>query len=198
MRIAEYSAAALAAAFFFVVWGGPYAADIEGGRQKAAACAECHGPEGNSSDPVVPSIAGQPAQFLAGQLFFFREDYRKDPKMSPVAKLLSNAEMNDLAAYFSSVKLAPPKHRTAPESARLGPELATKFRCVQCHSAALQGQQHVPRIAGQQPDYLRAQLIGFKQRTRADIDGYMTQMAQPLSDKDIEVLVDYMAGMGAQ
>ncbi len=192
MRRGLTGAAALAAALFACAAG---AADIESGRQKAAACAECHGPDGNSNDPVVPSLAGQPAQFLSGQLFFFREEHRKDPKMSPAAKALSNSDMNDLAAYFASVKPAPPKHVTTPENEQRGLELTQKFRCVQCHSAGLQGQQHVPRIAGQQPEYLRAQLRGFKQRTRSDIDGYMTQMAQPLSDQEIEVLVDYIAGL---
>ena len=197
MRRAACGAAALAATLF-LVWGNLQAADLEAGRKKAGSCAECHGAEGNSTDPVVPSIAGQPAQFLAGQLFFFREEYRKDPKMSPAAKNLSNADMNDLAAYFSSVKPTPPKHRTAPESEKLGAQLTQKFRCVQCHGPALQGQQHIPRIAGQQLDYLRAQLKGFKRGTRSDIDGYMTQMAQPLSDADIEILTDYLAGLGAR
>ena len=189
-----HSAAALAAALFV---GTAAAADIEAGRRKAAACAECHGPDGNSADPAVPSLAGQPAQFVSGQLFFFREEYRKNEKMSPAAKSLSNADMNDLAAYFASVKPAPPKHVTAAENEQKGLELTQKFRCVQCHSAGLQGQQHVPRLAGQQPEYLRAQLKGFKQRTRSDIDGYMTQMAQPLSEQEIDVLVDYIAGLRA-
>src|SRR5439155_14383670 len=107
MSGAHCSAAALAAALFVCPAA---AADIEAGRQKAAACAECHGAEGNSANPAVPSLAGQPAQFVSGQLFFFREEYRKDPKMSPAAKALSNADMNDLAAYFASVKPAAPKH----------------------------------------------------------------------------------------
>ncbi|HYR36021.1 MAG TPA: c-type cytochrome [Burkholderiales bacterium] len=192
MRHGLPGAAALAAALFV---GAAGAADVEAGRQKAAVCAECHGPDGNSSDPAVPSLAGQPAQFLSGQLFFFREEYRREPRMSPAAKALSNSDMNDLAAYFASVKPAPPKHVTTPENEQRGLELTQKFRCVQCHSAGLQGQQHVPRIAGQQPEYLRAQLRGFKQRTRSDIDGYMTQMAQPLSDHEIDVLVDYIAGL---
>ena len=197
MRNAGYGAAALAAALFLFC-GGSRAADIEAGRQKAAACAECHGTDGNSTDPAVPSIAGQPAQFLSTELFFFREGYRKNPQMSPATTNFSNADLNDLGAYFSSLKMASPKHRTATENGAAGPDLTKKFRCVQCHGPALQGQQHIPRIAGQQPDYLRAQLKGFKRGTRADIDGYMTQMAQPLSDKDIEVLVDYLAGLGAQ
>ena len=194
MKNARYGAAALAAALF-LFGGGPRAADIEAGRQKAERCAECHGPDGNSTDPAVPSIAGQPAQFLSTGLFLYREGNRKHPKMSPVTTNLSNADMNELGAYFSSRKMAPPKHRAALENHAVGPDLTKRFRCVQCHGPALLGQQHIPRLAGQQMEYLRAQLRGFKAGTRADIDGYMTQMAQPLSDKDIEVLVDYLAGL---
>jgi cytochrome c553 len=69
--------------------------------------------------------------------------------------------------------------------------------CTQCHGPALLGQQHIPRLAGQQPDYLRVQLLGFKAKTRSDIDGNMTSAAQALSDKDIEVLVDYLPGLAA-
>jgi len=67
---------------------------------------------------------------------------------------------------------------------------------VQCHGSALLGQQHIPRLAGQQYEYLKAQLHGFKAQTRADIDGNMTMAAQALTDKDIDVLVDYVAGLG--
>jgi len=172
-------------------------ADVETGRAKAQVCAACHGPEGNSTNPLMPSLAGQPAQATTTQLFQFREGNRKDPQMSPMAENLSNADMNDLGEYFSSLKMAPSEHRTAPENARLGPELATKFNCVQCHAPALQGQQHIPRLAGQQAEYLRAQLKRFKAGTRADMDGNMTSAAQTLTDKDIGVLVDYLAGLGA-
>ena len=190
------NAAAFAVAFSFCT--GAAAADAEAGKAKAQVCAACHGEGGNSTNPQVPSLAGQPAQMLATQLFQFREGNRKNDQMSPMAVNLSNAEMNDLAAYFAGVPAAPPKHRTAPENATLGPQLAKRFNCTQCHGPALLGQQHIPRLAGQQGDYLRTQLKGFKASTRADMDGNMTSAAQPLSDKDIEVLVDYLAGLGAQ
>jgi cytochrome c553 len=177
--------------------GAASAADIEAGKRKAALCEACHGPEGNSVLPAIPSIAGQPAQFISNALFFFREGNRKDPQMTPIASTLSNADMNDVAAYFSSLKMAPPKHRASAENAAAGPGLAQKFMCTQCHGPALLGQQHIPRIAGQLPDYLRTQLKGFKASTRSDIDGNMTSAAQALSEKDIEVLVDYIAGIGA-
>ena len=158
-------------------------------------CAACHGPDGNSAQPAMPSLAGQPAQFISTQLFQFREGNRKDPQMSPVAKTLSNADMNELARYYSRQKPAPPAHKTAPESAAAGRQLAERFNCVQCHGSALAGVQHIPRLAGQQYEYLKTQLRGFKAQTRADLDGNMTSAAQLLSDKDIDVLADYLAGL---
>jgi cytochrome c553 len=118
--------------------------------------------------------------------------------MSAMAAKLSNKEMNELAAYFSKQKPAAPTHKTSPENAVEGPRLAQQFNCVQCHGPALRGQQHIPRIAGQQYDYLLAQLRKFKARTRADLDGNMTAATEPLKDKDVEVLADYVAGLSPQ
>ena len=197
MRRFDPSAAAAAVALFICA-GAAAAADAEAGHAKAQVCAACHGNDGNSTNPAVPSLAGQPAQALATQLFQFREGNRKNEQMSPMAANLSNADMNDLGAYFASVKPAPPAHRTAPANAAAGPELTKKFNCVQCHGPAMRGQQHIPRIAGQQHDYLLAQLKLFKAGRRADMDGNMTSAAQRLSDKDIEVLADYVSGLSPQ
>jgi cytochrome c553 len=197
LRLETENAAALAVAFLFLA-APVLAADAEAGRQKAAVCAACHGDGGNSTNPAVPSIAQQPAQFITTSLFMFREGNRKDAQMSPMAANLSNADMNDLAAFFASQKAAPPSHKSNPENAKAGPVLAQKLNCTQCHGPGLLGQQHIPRLAGQQFQYLRTQLRGFKAMTRADIDGNMTSAAQALSDKDIEVLSDFIAGAGAQ
>jgi cytochrome c553 len=181
-------AAALAAALSFFAASAAAAADPQ-------VCAACHGPEGNSVIPANPSLAAQPAQFISTELFQFREGNRKDPQMTPMATNLTNAEMNDLAAHFSKQKAAAPSHKTAPENAAAGPKLAQQFNCVQCHGPALLGQQHIPRLAGQQFEYLRTQLRGFKARTRADLDGNMTAATEPLTDKDIEILADYLSGL---
>jgi cytochrome c553 len=191
--IARGAAAATVALLVFAA----HAADPEAGRAKAQVCTACHGNDGNSTDPTVPSLAGQPAQSIATQLFQFREGNRKNPQMTPMAANLSNADMNNIAEYFSGIKATAPKHQTSPANAELGPQLTKKFNCTQCHGPKLLGQQHIPRIAGQQPEYLRAQLKGFKASTRADLDGNMTSAAQILTDKDIEVLVDYLAGLGS-
>ena len=73
--------------------------------------------------------------------------------------------------------------------------MAEQFNCTQCHGATLMGQQHIPRIAGQQGEYLRVQLRGFKATTRFDMDGNMTAAAQPLTPEDIDLLSDYLASL---
>ena len=185
------AAAILAAALCFVL---PFAIAEEIPR-KAQVCAACHGPGGNSTDPAMPSLAGQPAQFISMQLFMFREGNRKDPQMSPMASGLSNADMNELAAYFSRQRPAAPSHETASENAAAGRKLSEQHHCVQCHGPSLLGLQHIPRLAGQQFAYLRTQLRGFKARTRADFDGNMTSAAELLSETDIEILADYLSGL---
>jgi len=185
--------AALAAVF--AIADAATAADLEAGKRRAALCEACHGPGGNSANPVIPSLAGQPAQFLSTELFFFREGNRKDPQMTPVAQTLTNADMNDLAAYFSSLKPSPPTRHASAENESAGPGLTKKFFCTQCHGPELLGVQHIPRLAGQQHDYLRTQLQGFKAQKRADIDGNMTSAAQALSESDIDALADYISAI---
>jgi len=114
--------------------------------------------------------------------------------MSPFAANLSNTDLNDLAAYFAAQKL-PARAADATTDTQTGARLAREFNCVQCHGATLLGQQHIPRLAGQQREYLKTQLRGFKAQTRFDMDGQMTSAAQPLSEADIDALAAYLAGM---
>jgi cytochrome c553 len=174
---------------------GAQAADAEAGRKKAQVCIACHGGSGNSTNPAVPSLAGQPQQFIVTQLFMFREGNRKDPQMSPMATNLTNADLNDLAAFFSAQRSAPSARTLEPGRQAAGRRLTEQHHCVACHGPALQGQQHIPRLAGQQRQYLRTQIIGFKAGTRFDMDGNMTSAAQPLSEADIEILADYLAAL---
>ncbi len=164
---------------------------------QAQTCAACHGPGGRSSDPAVPSLAGQPKQFIATQLVMFREGNRKNAVMSPFAAGLSNAELNLLAGYFSSQIPAPPGRVVSAEVAASGRSIADKLNCTVCHGPALRGQQHIPRLAGQQAEYLRIQLRGFKASTRFDMDGQMTSAAQALSAGDIDILAEYLASLAS-
>lgn len=100
----------------------------------------------------------------------------------------------DLAAYFSA-QAAVAAAASEAANAEAGRRLSMHNHCVACHAANLMGRQHVPRVAGQQAEYLRDQLRAFKATTRADMDGTMTSAAQGLSDANIEVLARYLAGL---
>lgn len=77
--------------------------DAEAGEAKAVACAGCHGPEGISTNPMWPSLAGQKEKYLAKQLRDFREGRRANPVMAPIVRGLSDEDIEDLAAYYSSL-----------------------------------------------------------------------------------------------
>ena len=189
-------AAAFAAALLVLSsYTAPAMAGAEEGRAKAATCVACHGENGNAVSPAFPSLSGQPKQFIVSALFQFREGKRQNEIMSPMAAKLSNADMNDLAAYFSAQPAVAPQHKTAPANVDKGRQLSVQNNCVACHAANLMGQQHIPRIAGQQKEYLRAQLAAFKASTRGEMDGVMTSAAQALTADDIDVLADYLAGL---
>jgi cytochrome c553 len=81
------------------------AADAAVGRQKAIACAVCHGPLGLANAPDTPSLAGQPATYLAAQLRAFRSGERRHEVMVVIAKPLSDADIADLSAWFAAVQV---------------------------------------------------------------------------------------------
>lgn len=78
--------------------------DIAAGKQKAASCAGCHGTAGVSNNPAWPNLAGQQKVYLAKQLRDFRSGKRVDALMTPMAKPLSDKDINNLAAYYNSLK----------------------------------------------------------------------------------------------
>ena len=84
--------------------GGPVlAGDVDAGKSRSAACAGCHGAAGISSNPLWPNLAGQQQAYLVKQLKAFRDGARSDPMMSPMAMPLTDADIDNLAAYYSSL-----------------------------------------------------------------------------------------------
>ncbi len=96
--------AALSSSVLFGASVSLAAGDAAAGKAKAAVCAGCHGAKGVSANPMWPNLAGQKDAYLVKQLKAFREGKRQDPMMSPMAKPLSDADIDNLAAYFSSLK----------------------------------------------------------------------------------------------
>ncbi len=79
------------------------AGDAAAGKAKAAVCAGCHGPNGISTNPMWPNLAGQKEAYLAKQIKDFRDGTRKDPSMSPMVAGLTDTDIENLAAYFASL-----------------------------------------------------------------------------------------------
>lgn len=162
------------------------AGDAKAGEAKAQVCVQCHGPGGHSANPEFPSLAGQPPLYVQYQLIQFREERRKDARMSPFAAKLTDRDMKDIAAYFTAEAPAAPA-AAAPDAAKAaaGKAVAERLHCNSCHMPDFSGQKHIARLAGQHFDYLVKQLRGFKTGARPDIDGLMVESAQPLTDQDI-------------
>jgi cytochrome c553 len=169
------------------------AADPGAGEQKSRVCVACHGPGGNSTDPTVPSIAAQPPTYTLFQLIQFREQRRKDPRMSPFAEKLTDADMKEIAAYYAAQQLVPPAITADAAKVAAGKAVAERNFCGSCHMGNYAGQNHIARLAGQHVSYLAKELRGFKTGARPDIDGTMASAAQPLSDADIDNVTHYLA-----
>lgn len=93
-----------AAIVLLVVTGSVAAADIAAGKKKALTCVGCHGPKGISTNPEWPNLAGQKDVYLAKQIKAFKTGVRKSPQMTPMVQILNDADIANIAAYYSSLK----------------------------------------------------------------------------------------------
>jgi cytochrome c553 len=162
---------------------------------KAAMCVGCHGVNGNSSMPGVPSLAAQNARYIYLQLRDYQEGRRDNLMMSPMAAGLTRPEMQELATYFSKQKLSSKNFKADPDKAKLGLAKADETLCAMCHLGEFKGQNEIPKVAGQNFDYIIKTLKDFKAKNRTNDAGNMTSVASTLSEEDIENLGHYIAGL---
>jgi cytochrome c553 len=174
---------------------GARAQDIEAGKAKAQVCAACHGADGNSIAPEFPALAGQTWRYLYIQLRDFKEKRRSNPVMSPFAEPLSREDMINIANYYAGQKLKPSTFKVDDGKAKLGKAKAEETLCTMCHLGGFLGQNEIPRVAGQNYEYIVLQLKAFKARTRTNDAGTMTSVAQTLSEADIENLGHFITGL---
>ncbi len=169
------------------------AQDAEAGKQKAQACAACHGLDGNSTNPLYPILAGQTARYLYMQLRDYKRERRQDPLMSPFAANLSKQDMLDLAAYYSSQKFYGQNSRGDDTLLTQGKAAADAALCTICHLGGFSGQNEIPRVAGQHYEYTLKQLRDFKERRRTNDAGNMTAVVRTMSDADLKAMAAYLA-----
>ena len=171
-------------------WTAPVlAADLTAGEQKAATCLGCHGPKGKSSNAQWPNLAAQQSIYLINQLNAFKTGSRSNPMMQSMAANLSNDDINNLAAYFSSQPSV--SAGSDPALAKSGKTKASM--CLGCHGSSAEGNGQFPRLAGQHPEYLIKQLNSFKEGVRKS--GPMQAIAGSLSEDDMKALAAYFGSL---
>ncbi|MGR2847385.1 c-type cytochrome [Vibrio vulnificus] len=184
--------------------------NIEAGKAKSQTCVACHGADGNSAITTYPKLAGQHAKYLEKQLKDLKlgmesagKQGRYDPVMSGMAMPLSEQDMADLAAYYASLPIS---HNTTPENVlEQGKVLYTAgdanrgiAACIACHGPRGNGTElsGFPKISGQHADYIKAQLVKFRDASRGnDMNAMMRDIAKKLTDEDIEILSKYVGGL---
>jgi cytochrome c553 len=173
----------------------PAAAQAPAAPPKAALCESCHGPLGNSTNGLYPVLAGQTFRYIYTELRDFQAKRRNDPVMSPMAADLSADEAQALAQYFAAQKPVATGFKPDPARAAKGEKIATAALCTMCHLGGFAGQNEIPRVAGQQYDYVVKQLRDFKAKTRTNDGGNMTSVTSTMSDADIVDVANYVAGL---
>ncbi|MGH6799561.1 MAG: c-type cytochrome [Roseiarcus sp.] len=162
---------------------------------KAALCGACHGEKGLPLDPSIPIIWGQNAGYLYLQFRDFQKGARKDDRMTPIAQSVPKEDALALAEYFA----AKPWAKTgAPEAFKADAATAmTAIKsvvCTSCHLELFQGDSSIPRLAGQQHDYLAKTMTDFRNRTRANNPG-MSDLMNTVTPEQIAAMANYLAGL---
>jgi cytochrome c553 len=181
------------------------------GATKAATCSACHGPNGNSTSPEWPRLAGQSAVYTAQQLRLFRSGVRGNAVMKPMASTLSDQDISDLAVYYEAqtpVGLeADPSYWQAGEALyRRGDKERSVPACIACHGPigrgnpaggypALQAQQSV-YVAKQLNDYANSSRYTGAHPEQADPNAVMMlTIAKRLTPDEIRNVASYVQGL---
>lgn len=178
--------------------------DAEAGAKKAAACVACHGPGGNSTNPIWPKIAGQGGKYLYQSMKSYKNGERKNALMAGQMGPLSSKDIKNLAAHFAAgsqtpgvgaedaVEVAQPLYR-AGDAERGIPA------CLACHGPAGTGNPTAayPRIGGQHAEYTAIALKAYRngERSAGAAGQMMTAVSQELTDDEISALASYIAGL---
>ncbi|MBB3141342.1 c-type cytochrome [Halomonas organivorans] len=180
-------------------------ADAAAGRDKAQACAACHGQEGIGISPAFPNLAGQQASYLAKQIMDIRDGNRNVPQMAGQVDGFSDQDAWNVAAYFAGMEPALGQADPDTELVQQGRELYRAGdlesglpACAACHSPTGSGigSAAYPALSGQQRDYVVSTLQAFAAGERAnDPNAIMRDIAAKMGDRDMNAVANYVHGL---
>lgn len=179
------------------------AGNAAAGKTKSVTCAACHGVDGNSPTDMFPKLAGQGQAYLVKQLAEFKSGVRVNAMMAPMVAGLTDEDMADIAAYFSSMKVTPGAvsedlFAAGQKIYRAGNKESGLPACMACHGPTGAGMPAAkwPALSGQHSAYIEAQLKTFADGTRSnDPNSMMRDIASKMKAEEMKAVAAYIAGL---
>ena len=202
-RVAFFIARGTVSVFFALSAIAQTSWATEGADRAKPLCAACHGTQGVSMIPSIPSLAGQPKVFIENQLVMIREGLREVPAMTGMLDKLSDADLTALARWYADQTLEPAATQasaTPPQSARIaaGATMAKQALCGTCHLPTYLGQSQVPRLAGQREDYLQQTMVLMRDGKAIGRDSIMSSTLRGMNDEQLRDLAHYFSTIGTK
>lgn len=163
--------------------------------QRLELCMACHGPQGNSQNPQIPSLAGQPKIFIENQLVLIREGLRDIPQMKGTLDGLKDVDLIVLAQYFAAQTPAPVVGPVDTARFERGKALAHGMLCGTCHLPDYKGREQMPRLAGQHERFLRTVMQEYRDHPGPGRDTVMTNALYGLKDEHLDDLAHFLANI---
>jgi cytochrome c553 len=163
-------------------------------------CQHCHGLYGESSNVIYPRLAGQNKKYIIKQLHNFRSGEREGT-MNDIAVGLKDPEIDSLASYFSSQPALSHAVRDKDFVAvgwyiyHRGNTYSDVPACATCHGEKGEGNEKIPRLAGQHKRYIFDQLSEFTERDTKRSDPIMYSVASKLTEMEMRAVANYVSGL---
>lgn len=177
-----------------------YSGNVDKGGIKSSTCIACHGADGNSSVTDYPKLAGQHPGYLTSTLKAYRDGSRANAVMQGMASALSDEDIADLAAYFSSQAVSNGAVEAnfvarGKQLYRFGDSDKGISACTACHGPTGAGlaSANFPSLKGQWAAYSELQLSAFRDGLRVNV--MMNGVAKNMSNTDIKAISSYVGGL---
>ncbi|HET7832703.1 MAG TPA: c-type cytochrome [Gallionella sp.] len=165
-------------------------------------CAACHGEDGNSTAPQFPRLAGLAREYLAKQMTEFISGKRKNDMMATAIADLRPEDITSLSHYYNKLRFKPDPSEDGKLNEEgellfvLGNETTGVPACTGCHGQNGEGIATVPRLTGQNSEYLLLQLKNFNIGIRTnDPNRFMQSIAQRMTEQEMKAVARYVSGL---